>query len=84
MIIPQKKISVVHILSRMKDGMEKRMPVKPEVEMNPSDDDKPLMIAAQDIMQAFNDKSVISLCSSLCAFIDLYNGEEETTEDKEE
>lgn len=82
MIIHDKKKVTSLILSRMKDGIEKRMPVKSEVEVQ-ADDDHPLTIAAQDVMQAFHDKSVLSLKASLCAFIDLHT-QEEATEIKEE
>ena len=70
------------ILARMKDGAEKQMSVKNEAEMHPSKDDEPLTIAAQDMMQAFHDKSVLGLRDALRAFIDLC-GSEPDADDKE-
>lgn len=76
MIIPDQKKAASLILSRMKDGMPKSMPVKNEV--TPTADDDPLMIAAQDVMQAFHDKSCADLMTSLKAFIQLCDDDSET------
>jgi len=69
MIFPDAKKAATVILSRSKgEGDNTSMPVKSEVNMD-GDDSAGLTAAAEDIMQAFHDKSVEGLKSALKAFV---------------
>jgi hypothetical protein len=70
-IIPDSKRATTLILSRLSNGKRAEMPVNPEVEAHPDPNDEPLTIAAQDVMQAFNDKSILKLRDAMKAFFDL-------------
>jgi hypothetical protein len=68
MIITDKKKTASLILSKMgTNGSEKSQSIKPEEEMN--DSDGALKAIAEDMLQAFSDKSAHDLMESMKAFI---------------
>jgi hypothetical protein len=84
MIIPDAKKATSVILSRLgKDGApNKEMPIKNEADGPEMPSDEGLTAAAQDMMQAFHDKSIHGLVSGMKAFIDQY--EPSDSDDQEE
>ena len=77
MIIPDKKKATTIILSRLKSGTPQNMPVKPETDAHEKPEDEPLAIAAQDLLQAINDKSVMGVKEALRSFMDLIQSDDE-------
>ena len=81
MLNDKKKMSSI-ILSRMKDGKSQDQEVKASEETPESHDD--LSVAAEEIMQAINDKDVPALKAALKSFFDMCDDAEDEPEASEE
>ena len=74
MLNDKKKMSSI-ILSRMKDGKSQDQEVKASEETPEAHDD--LSVAAEEIMQAINDKDVPALKAALKSFFDMCDDAED-------
>lgn len=81
MIIPDHKRITTVILSRLKNNKTESMAVKPEKSVEGVDE---LEIAAQDLLQAINDKSVLGVKAALKSFMDLIQEDDAEEDSKDE
>ena len=81
MLNDKKKMSSI-ILSRMKDGKSQDQEVKASEETPEAHDD--LSVAAEEIMQAINDKDVPALKAALKSFFDMADSQEDESEGEED
>ena len=81
MLNDKKKMSSI-ILSRMKDGKSQDQEVKPSEETPEAHDD--LSVAAEEIMQAINDKDVPALKAALKSFFEMADSQEDESEGEED
>lgn len=83
MFLPDKKKAVTMILSRMKNGVSKDLEKKPEESVDSGVKDDAFGSFAEDMMQAFQDKSVMGLAEVLESFFE-YIRSKDIEQDKQE
>lgn len=83
MFLLDKKKVVSVILSKMKDGKSKDLETKPEESVDSGIKDDAFTSFAEDMMQAFQDKSVLSLSQVLESFFEYVQSKDMDQDEQE-
>ena len=75
-----KKSTASLILAKLKDGQTKTQEIKPTVGMGDDDDAAGMRAAAEDLLQAIQDKDPQGLMMALKAFLSLADSDEDQDE----